>query len=202
MDQQHELPRKASSMPPKSGISILRDTSRFRNDPFTVCNDPHQGADDPVPPGQDPVTIQEHPVPRLRTSQRAVSIAATIALTATALTVAPLAHAAGEQPLAAPSKAAKTAASTTIATQDAALKTAHTTGKPVSVPGAESATNSLTANPNGTLTLTTYARPVRKQVGGSWRDLDGTLKKNPTTPSRRPSPPSRSPCPAEETRRW
>lgn len=62
--------------------------------------------------------------------------------------------------------------------EDQALRTARATGKPVAVTAAENATNTLTANPSGTLTLTTYAQPVRKKVGNAWQPLNATLKKN------------------------
>ncbi len=47
----------------------------------------------------------------------------------------------------------------------------------VAVPGATTATDTLTANPNGTLTLHNSQLPVRKLVNGAWRPLDATLRR-------------------------
>lgn len=73
---------------------------------------------------------------------------------------------------------AKAAASSTGLTRAQAQAQARKTGKSVPVPGAETATDTLEANPDGSFTLTTYAQPVRKRVNGIWHDLDATLVKN------------------------
>ena len=103
---------------------------------------------------------------------------------ATALTMAMAlsgtpALAATGTPSAAPAKHAEAPAQTAALTQDQALKQAQSSGKAVAIPADETPTSSLTANPGGSLTLTSYAQPVRKEVGGSWHPLDATLKKNP-----------------------
>lgn len=61
---------------------------------------------------------------------------------------------------------------------DQASAQARTSGKPVPVPDKETATSTLTAEPNGTLQLAVSPQPVRKKVGGTWKNLDGVLKKN------------------------
>jgi hypothetical protein len=53
---------------------------------------------------------------------------------------------------------------------------ARRTGTAVEVPGATTATDTLTANPNGTLTLTRSLVPARKLVSGKWVGLDPTLQ--------------------------
>ena len=59
-----------------------------------------------------------------------------------------------------------------------ALAQAKRTGKAVPVTGATTATSTLTANPDGTLTLTEDAVPVRAQVDGTWRALNPDLVRN------------------------
>lgn len=64
-------------------------------------------------------------------------------------------------------------------TQGQALALAHRSGKPVRVTGATTDSSTLTANPDGTLTLTEQNMPVRKDVRGTWEALDPTLHRNP-----------------------
>lgn len=59
-----------------------------------------------------------------------------------------------------------------------ALAQAKRTGKAVPVTGATTATTTLTANPNGTLSLTEDAVPVRAKVDGTWRALNPDLVRN------------------------
>ncbi|GAA3273475.1 hypothetical protein GCM10020218_018230 [Dactylosporangium vinaceum] len=47
------------------------------------------------------------------------------------------------------------------------------------MPAATTATDTLAANPNGTLTLNRTVVPVRKQIAGVWTPLDATLQPNP-----------------------
>ena len=56
-----------------------------------------------------------------------------------------------------------------------ALAQAKSSGKPVDVTAATTPTETLTAEPDGSLTLTQAVQPVRKLVAGGWRDLDATL---------------------------
>ncbi|MER7283752.1 LamG-like jellyroll fold domain-containing protein [Dactylosporangium sp. NPDC000244] len=63
-------------------------------------------------------------------------------------------------------------------TESEAIAKARTTGAPVPVEGATTPTDTLTANPDGSLTLTTAAQPVRKHVGTAWVGLDPTLHAN------------------------
>ncbi|MCP3755663.1 LamG-like jellyroll fold domain-containing protein [Streptomyces sp. TBY4] len=61
--------------------------------------------------------------------------------------------------------------------EDAALAEAKRTGKPVPVPAGMTETDTVTANPDGTLGLTRSVAPVRTKRDGSWADLDATLVK-------------------------
>lgn len=56
-----------------------------------------------------------------------------------------------------------------------ALAAARSAGHPVAVPEDETATDTVSANPDGTLTLTEAASPVRALSGGRWRNLDPAL---------------------------
>lgn len=59
--------------------------------------------------------------------------------------------------------------------EERALASAKSAGHPVTVPQDTTPTDSVTANPNGTLTLTRSTAPVRKLSGGKWKNLDATL---------------------------
>lgn len=59
--------------------------------------------------------------------------------------------------------------------EDAALAEAKLTGQPVTVPAATTETDTVTANPDGTLGLTRSVAPVRTKRDGSWAELDATL---------------------------
>ncbi|MGW1784043.1 FG-GAP-like repeat-containing protein [Streptomyces sp. NPDC002143] len=52
---------------------------------------------------------------------------------------------------------------------------AQATGKTVAVEAATTPTESETANPDGTFTLTQSIAPVRKYASGAWKQLDATL---------------------------
>ncbi|MFF0097175.1 LamG-like jellyroll fold domain-containing protein [Streptomyces canus] len=52
---------------------------------------------------------------------------------------------------------------------------ARSTGKPVQATAATTDSSTLTANPNGTLTLRQTVAPVRRLVHGKWKNLDPTL---------------------------
>ncbi|MFJ3882407.1 ricin-type beta-trefoil lectin domain protein [Streptomyces sp. NPDC090077] len=52
---------------------------------------------------------------------------------------------------------------------------ARRSGKPVAVPAATTETDTLVANPNGTLGLTRSVAPLRTKRGGTWAALDATL---------------------------
>jgi hypothetical protein len=60
-----------------------------------------------------------------------------------------------------------------------AIAQAHRTGAPVEATSAASATTTVTANPDGTVTFLQSASPSRKKVDGQWRNLDATLIRNP-----------------------
>lgn len=61
--------------------------------------------------------------------------------------------------------------------EDAALAEAKRTGKPVPVPASTTETDTVVANPNGTLGLSRSVRPMRTKRDGAWVDLDATLVK-------------------------
>ena len=65
------------------------------------------------------------------------------------------------------------------AASGSALQRARLTGKPVPITGATTATDTLTANPDGTLSFRRSLMPQRKYVDGRWVGLDATLKSNP-----------------------
>ncbi|MFK3979014.1 LamG-like jellyroll fold domain-containing protein [Micromonospora sp. NPDC050397] len=62
-----------------------------------------------------------------------------------------------------------------VLTTEQALAQAQRSGKAVDVVGATTATDLVTANADGTLTLTRSAVPVRKRVGDDWHSLDTDL---------------------------
>ncbi|MEV4560286.1 hypothetical protein AB0K51_25270, partial [Kitasatospora sp. NPDC049285] len=62
-------------------------------------------------------------------------------------------------------------------TEDKAVAKARSTGKAVPVDAATTATDTLTANPDGSLTLNQSLAPVRRYQNGAWKNLDATLVK-------------------------
>lgn len=60
-------------------------------------------------------------------------------------------------------------------TEGQAMARARSTGKPVQATAATTDSSTLTANPNGTLTLRQTMAPVRRLVHGEWKSLDPTL---------------------------
>ena len=63
-------------------------------------------------------------------------------------------------------------------TTEQALREARQTHKRVTVTAATTATDTVTANPNGTLTLDRSLVPTRRNVNGAWHHLDATLHRN------------------------
>ncbi|MFI9102512.1 FG-GAP repeat domain-containing protein [Streptomyces fildesensis] len=82
--------------------------------------------------------------------------------------VAPAAHAA---PTTAPSASASAAAQSADA-----IAQAKATGVPVAIPALTTATDTVTADPAGTFTLTSTLLPTRVKQGGSWVPTDATLR--------------------------
>ncbi|GAA0616807.1 SGNH hydrolase [Kribbella sandramycini] len=78
-------------------------------------------------------------------------------------------------PTAAVAKPASPAVTDAV-TEAAAVRLARETGKPVQVQEKNTQTSEVLANPSGTFTLRSNARPVRVQQGGKWRGIDTTLK--------------------------
>jgi hypothetical protein len=62
-----------------------------------------------------------------------------------------------------------------LGAEERALASARSAGHAVAVPADTTPTDSVAANPDGSLTLTQSTAPVRKWAGGSWKDLDSTL---------------------------
>lgn len=110
--------------------------------------------------------------------RRRVSALAILAVAASILTPA-AAHAGTTR--ASTSSGTSSASSHTAAsnglTKDQAVAQARKSGKSVQVTSATTASSTLTANPNGTLTLTQSVTPVRKKINGAWQNLDATLVK-------------------------
>jgi Concanavalin A-like lectin/glucanases superfamily len=89
---------------------------------------------------------------------------------------------------AAPASAVEVAAARGMSAGDPGLRAYQTpqqasaqaarTGRAVQVTGSTTPTSTLTANPNGTFTLTESTAPVRTKVGGTWRNLDASLVRN------------------------
>ncbi|GIF00647.1 FG-GAP-like repeat-containing protein [Paractinoplanes rishiriensis] len=63
-------------------------------------------------------------------------------------------------------------------TVERAIMQAHRTGQPVEATASASETTTVTAQPDGSVTLTQSAVPTRKKVDGEWRDLDPELVPN------------------------
>ncbi|MFD0351402.1 hypothetical protein ACFQ0M_45845 [Kitasatospora aburaviensis] len=59
-----------------------------------------------------------------------------------------------------------------------AIAKAKGSGKPVVVDRLTSEASRTLANPNGTLTTTDNAQPVRTKRDGGWADIDSTLRGN------------------------
>ncbi|WP_412542625.1 DUF4434 domain-containing protein [Longispora sp. K20-0274] len=78
-----------------------------------------------------------------------------------------------------PAQAEPTSPTPPTNTIEQALKQARGTGAPVQVKAATTATDTLTAGPNGQLTLARSAVPVRKRAGADWVGLDATLEHKP-----------------------
>ncbi|TMR96585.1 LamG-like jellyroll fold domain-containing protein [Nonomuraea basaltis] len=105
-----------------------------------------------------------------RTASRSVTVILAALLAAGALT--PVAAAV---PLAAPP--ADTA--TSAATEAEAVRLAKQTGKAVPIQDKNTETTEVLANPKGSFTLRSNARPVRVKKNGAWRGIDTTLKSHP-----------------------
>ena len=81
----------------------------------------------------------------------------------------------GQAAVASPAVHSATPPAVTTIGESEAIAKAEATGLPVDVSAATTATSTLTANPTGSLTLTTTALPERKLVSGAWKELDDTL---------------------------
>jgi hypothetical protein len=97
------------------------------------------------------------------------------------LAAAPPALAATAHPASGISAAKATPHSSThfYQTPEQASAQAARTGQAVQVTGATTPTSTLTANPNGSYSLTESGSPVRTKVDGTWRTLNPDLARNP-----------------------
>jgi len=116
---------------------------------------------------------------RFRQQHRAVSLVATLAMVTAFTNATAMAATDGSTSKHTSTQTRHAATTTDLLSQDQALKQARSTGKPVAISSAETSTSSLTANPSGSLTLTSYAQPMRKKVDGTWHSLNAALTKNP-----------------------
>jgi hypothetical protein len=115
-----------------------------------------------------------------------IAAAAVLAVTAaTAGTATASPTAAASHPATAAPASTKTAAKTPTKpaapaplTMDQASAQAKRTGQAVNVDAVETATTTLTADPDGGFTVDTNAVPVRAKVAGSWHPLDATLHRS------------------------
>ncbi|MFJ8434497.1 ricin-type beta-trefoil lectin domain protein [Kitasatospora sp. NPDC094019] len=90
----------------------------------------------------------------------------------------PAAVPAGADPAAAARAAEAAAADAAHRTAEAAAAAeAKRTGKPVEVPSLTTETDTVVANPNGTLGLRRTVAPARAKQDGVWKDLDPTLSR-------------------------
>ncbi len=88
---------------------------------------------------------------------------------------APAARAAGT----APAKPATTGGQSSYQTELQAVARARQTGRSVPVVAATTPTSTTSANPDGTLTVTESASPVRTWAHGAWQTLNASLARNP-----------------------
>jgi hypothetical protein len=112
-----------------------------------------------------------------RATQRivAASIASTVGISLL-IAGAPAALAAPSAPPALPPAPAGPPAELSV---DRAISDAHRSGRPVEATAAASPTDTVAANPDGTVTLRRTALATRKRIDGQWRALDPTLVRNP-----------------------
>ncbi len=111
---------------------------------------------------------------RARLSRRAAGVLATVGLLATSVAVFPsVAQAAS--PADATSNPASSSASVGV---QQALQQAAASGQSVQATGATTPSSTLTASPDGSLTLSQSVAPVRKLVNGAWTGLNDTLVQN------------------------
>jgi hypothetical protein len=61
---------------------------------------------------------------------------------------------------------------------DQAVAQAVQTDTAVPVPASTTETSTVTANPDGTVAVSSFVAPVRKKVNGSWKPLDATLQRH------------------------
>lgn len=116
---------------------------------------------------------------RMRPARRPVALAGLVALALSAGTIGAAPSAWAVDTPSAPAAQTPPERPTTERerAEDAALAEAKRTGKPVPVPAATTETDTVVANPDGTLGLTRSVAPVRTKRDGKWADLDATLVK-------------------------
>ncbi|MEV7523733.1 ricin-type beta-trefoil lectin domain protein [Streptomyces sp. NPDC091371] len=114
----------------------------------------------------------------MRPARRPVALAGLVALALSVTSVGAMPASAADKP-AAPAAQTPPERPTTERerAENAALAEAKSTGKPVPVPAATTETDTVVANPDGTLGLTRGVAPLRTKRDGKWADLDATLVK-------------------------
>jgi hypothetical protein len=121
-----------------------------------------------------PVHFRGGPHARPRARRMLALLTAASVSVLTALTVLPASQAGA----AASPGAASPVHRVTLLSQPQALSLSRREHKPVLVTGATTDSSTLTAEPDGKLSLTQWSAPVQKDVGGTWRPLDATLRRS------------------------
>lgn len=116
---------------------------------------------------------------RTRPAGRPVALAGLVALalSVTSVGAVPSASAADKPTAPAAQTPPKRPTTERERAEDAAVAEAKRTGKPVPVPLATTETDTVVANPDGTLGLTRSVAPLRTKRDGKWTELDATLVK-------------------------
>lgn len=116
---------------------------------------------------------------RMRPARRPVALAGLVALALSVTSVGAAPTASAVDKPAAPAAQTPPERPTTERerAEDTALAEAKRTGKPVPVPAGTTETDTVMANPNGTLGLTRSVAPLRTKRDGKWAELDATLVK-------------------------
>jgi hypothetical protein len=104
-----------------------------------------------------------------------ITVIAAAALSLSAVPAGASAGAAAARPAV---RAASAGPGAGLVTEEQALRQARAAGKRVAVTAATTPDSTLTANPDGKLTLTQESAPVRKRISGRWVPLDPALRRN------------------------
>jgi hypothetical protein len=113
----------------------------------------------------------------LRATARLLRATAVAAATCTVVAMATAVPASADPPPPPPALPPPPATTTGLSVDQAAAQ-AHASGSPVVATAATTGTDTVMANPDGTLVLQRTASPVRKRVGADWKPLDPSLVQN------------------------